>query len=339
VHDPNGNSLDARMDAAGEPIVRVVLAEPDAPGSLHYLLESEGFLVIGSASDDRELARVLQPGLHPDVVVLDADTGVTSALIARDQAPSAHVIVVWPDGVQPIPGTERIAPRAMYEQLGPSIRRAVHERPQPQATTPDPLSQEPPPYRDAPLTVAAGASPPRRTHRVWVTPVVLVGVLALAMGAAIALPGLHLRVPWAAGRTGVATPRAASSDVLTPTIAVDRPSRGPDATTSPRSCRPGDDRVGRRPHGRASAGLAAAHARACETRGGSHGKPDHPGKGRHPGKPDHPGKKPDGVGHTGSSHDQSGTSNGQPGGASHDPGPPQPHGPDSPRGSAEHGSR
>ena len=30
MHDPNRNRLDARLDAAGKPIVRVVLAEPDA---------------------------------------------------------------------------------------------------------------------------------------------------------------------------------------------------------------------------------------------------------------------------------------------------------------------
>ena len=52
-----GEELD--LGASQTPAVRIVLGEVDAPGSLHYLLESEGFLVVARASDEVELARVL----------------------------------------------------------------------------------------------------------------------------------------------------------------------------------------------------------------------------------------------------------------------------------------
>ena len=127
--EPIRKGEELHLGASQTPAVRIVLGEVDAPGSLHYLLESEGFLVVARASDEVELARVLEHGLDPDVVVLDTDISVESVLVAREKAPAAHVIVLWPDGVQNLPNTERIAPWLVYEQLGPAIRRAVHERP------------------------------------------------------------------------------------------------------------------------------------------------------------------------------------------------------------------
>ena len=74
-------------------MVRVLLAENDSPGPLHHLIESEGFQVVGCASDDVDLAHVLGQ-VHPDVIVLDADISATSVLIAREKAPSSELIVV-----------------------------------------------------------------------------------------------------------------------------------------------------------------------------------------------------------------------------------------------------
>ena len=133
-------------------MVRIVLGEVDAPGSLHYLLESEGFVVVARASDEVELARVLENGLDPDVVVLDTDISAESVLVARERAPAAHVIVVWPDGVQNLPHTERIAPWLVYEQLGPAIRRAV-QRPRAHVAS-NPVTEELPSMSDGPMVLA-----------------------------------------------------------------------------------------------------------------------------------------------------------------------------------------
>ena len=84
--DPIKKSEAARVAASHDSVVRVVLAEVDAPGPLHYLLESEGFLVVARASDEAELARVLDNGLDPDVVVLDTDISVESVLVARQRS-------------------------------------------------------------------------------------------------------------------------------------------------------------------------------------------------------------------------------------------------------------
>src|SRR3954468_23548346 len=122
MDDPITNGDEPRLVLTSAS-ARVVLAESDAPGSLHYLLEAEGFQVVGCASDEAELGRVLGQRIDPDVVVLDADIVATSILVARQLAPDAHVIAVWPDAVQPPPGGERIDPRMVYEELGPAIRR------------------------------------------------------------------------------------------------------------------------------------------------------------------------------------------------------------------------
>ncbi|TMK88087.1 MAG: hypothetical protein E6G43_09550, partial [Actinobacteria bacterium] len=90
VHnDPIRRGEPLRLEvAAPPPVVRVVLAESDPPGPLHYLIESEGFQVVGCASDEVDLARVLAR-IQPDVIVLDAEISATSALVAREKAPSS----------------------------------------------------------------------------------------------------------------------------------------------------------------------------------------------------------------------------------------------------------
>jgi len=100
-NDPIRRGEPLRLDVAQPPpVVRVVLAESDPPGPLHYLIESEGFRVVGCASDEVDLARVLAR-IQPDVIVLDAEISATSALVAREKAPSSELIVLWPDGVRP----------------------------------------------------------------------------------------------------------------------------------------------------------------------------------------------------------------------------------------------
>jgi hypothetical protein len=166
-----------------------VLAEIDPPGPLHYLIESEGFQVVGCASNDADLARVLAH-VQPDVIVLDADVSATSALVAREEAPSSELIVLWPDGVQLPSGAERVHPRLVYQDLGPAIRHAADDRRARHPTVVelevDDLDAQPP----RPASVAIASSTAQRTStRVLVGTAALIALIVVTMGASFALEG------------------------------------------------------------------------------------------------------------------------------------------------------
>src|SRR5262249_46249189 len=109
-----------------EPVVRVVLAEADGgPGPLHYLLEGEGFQVLGTASDEDALTRILSQSLDPGVIGLDAAGPATAGVVAQEFAPASDVIVVWPEGVTPPAFADRVAPDQVFQDLGPAVRRAA----------------------------------------------------------------------------------------------------------------------------------------------------------------------------------------------------------------------
>src|SRR6478672_2087223 len=193
--DPNTNPDEPRLVLTGGGSgARVVLAEADAPGSLHYLLEAEGFSVVGCAGDEEELGRVLGQDLRPDVIVLDADIVATSTLVARELAPDAHVIAVWPDAVQPPPGGERVDPRMVYEELGPAIRRHMDRR-----TVPVPViampAEEPvlagAAAAAAAVPVASGSVVARVASRVSVLSATLITAILLTMGVSFALGGFR----------------------------------------------------------------------------------------------------------------------------------------------------
>jgi hypothetical protein len=164
--------------------VRVVLAELGSPGSIHYLLEAEGFQVVGCASDEHDLERVLAQDLHPDAIVLDADIVATSVLVARRHEPDAHVVVIWPDGVQPPRGADRVSPGLVYEELGPTIRRhAGTER------VPEPIIVLPDDVRSVPLAAPDEPGPGlgRTASRVSLTTVTLLAAIVFTMGVSFAL--------------------------------------------------------------------------------------------------------------------------------------------------------
>ena len=237
-------------------------------------------------------------------------------------------------------GTDRAG--AVYEQLGPAIRRAVHERPQPLAIS-APVTEQLPPVSDAPVTRVADAPPARAASRISIATVALVAVLMLTMGAAFALESLHVRLPWVAPRTGdAAAPRTTGPNVLRPTPVADRPSHGP-APTEEGSCPRTRNGIRGDPNTHASTRAAASHARTCPTGGDPGNEPQHPGKADRankndqpgsrsidPGKDDHPNGRPDGVGSGGSSHGSGGKPKDEPGNTQ--PGPSKPpsdtgHGP------------
>ncbi len=184
----NENDVERRLAASPDAGARVVLAEVDAPGSLNYLLEAEGFHVVGCASDERELSRVLGQGLDPDVIVLDADIAATSALVARELAPEAHVIAIWPDGVLPPAGGEQVSPRLVYEDLGPMIRRHLDKRVVP---VPDVVVPSVELAAIATGTGGSGAALGRAASRLSVTSVTLLTAILLTMGVSFALGGFR----------------------------------------------------------------------------------------------------------------------------------------------------
>ncbi|HEX9256978.1 MAG TPA: hypothetical protein VF907_01875 [Actinomycetota bacterium] len=211
-------------------MVRVVLAEIGSPGPLHYLIEAEGFQVVGCASNDAELARVLAH-VEPDVVVLDADISATSALVAREEAPSSELIVLWPEGVQLPAGAERVHPRLVYQDLGPAIRRAADDRRDRHPTVVE-RDDDPSAPTAPPRSVDLPSSATQRTStRVLVGTAALIALIVLTMGASFALEG----------RTGPPQPTGTRSIKISPSATAD-PGRGPGATATSTPSRTGDAR-------------------------------------------------------------------------------------------------
>jgi len=114
--------------------VQVVLGEAErTDGLLRFVLEAEGFDLVGLASNDEELTRVLR-GARPAVVVLDGGISAIAALEARKSSGGAALVVVWPDGVSSVIAEERVEPNMAIEDLGNAVRRAadrIQQREQP----------------------------------------------------------------------------------------------------------------------------------------------------------------------------------------------------------------
>jgi hypothetical protein len=319
VEDPITRGGGPRSDVSGVGSVRVVLAETDAPSSLHYLMEAEGFRVVGCASDDVELRRVLEQDVNPDVVVLDADVSATAVQVARELSPDAHVIVVWPDGVQlPATVTERVPPRLVYEQLGPAIRRAASER-RPLSRAVAPVAPVAAAGAGATLHAVAEDADPRlgrAASRFSVTSIVLIAAIVLTMSASFALegwnPSNHI------GPSGGIGSRPSSGPldhIGTTGATMAGPSRRPNRGALPASssCARGIRSDARRPTGQAASTARHTDHPACaQAGGGIANRPTHPGGGAH-GDPAPP--QPPGGANSGN-----GGSNGPASGGNGDPG-------------------
>jgi hypothetical protein len=284
LNDPSRRSEPLRLDVVEPPsVVRVVLAEIGSPGPLHYLIEGEGFQVVGCASNDAELARVLTH-VEPDVVVLDADISATSVLVAREEAPSSELIVLWPEGVQLPAGAERVHPRLVYQDLGPAIRRAANDRQNRHPVVIERDDEDLSAPAAPPRSVALPSSAAQRTStRVLVGTAALIALIVMTMGASFALEG----------RTGAPQPSDTRTTEISPS-ATARPGRGPGATaTSPPSrtgdarpsvatrCVPGAKTDHRAPNEHAAAAASHAHQACASTdRGSAHSAPHHHANGR-----------------------------------------------------------
>ena len=104
--------------------VKIVVAEGPSgrKGLLRFVLESEGYSVVGEVSSAADLGRAL--GAHqPDVVVLDDGIGATAVGMTHELAPAAKVILVWPEAVVPIGGDAAVEPSSVLRRLGPTVER------------------------------------------------------------------------------------------------------------------------------------------------------------------------------------------------------------------------
>src|SRR5919198_205925 len=147
--------------AAMDRTLQVVLgeAEPD-DGFLRFVLEGEGFDIVGMASTDDELERVLR-GARPDVIVLDAGISATAALEAKEQANGAALVVIWPGDVVAAIADEHVEPHLVVDDLGPAVRSASRRaRPREERVViPDTIDEVIDRWREAERGLAAAAPP------------------------------------------------------------------------------------------------------------------------------------------------------------------------------------
>jgi hypothetical protein len=197
--------------AATGPVVRVVLAEAaGAPGPLHYLLEGEGFQILGSASDDDALTRILSQRIEPEVIVVDAAVPATTVMVAQELAPGSEVIVIWPEGIAPPPFTDQVPPERVFEDLGPAVRRAAERnrlRHPADEDTSDPadVAVVDHPEPDDPAMVAG-----RTAARVLVGTVAVIASIIVTMGVSFALQGWRATHQATAVKTPAVTTRTGS---------------------------------------------------------------------------------------------------------------------------------
>ena len=106
--------------------IRIVVGEGRTAqhGLLRFVLEGEGFVVVGEADGTADLPATLQTH-QPDVVVLDDGIGVTAVSMVHEIAPQAKVVLVWPSAVVPIGGDARVEPAKILRDLGPAVEHVI----------------------------------------------------------------------------------------------------------------------------------------------------------------------------------------------------------------------
>lgn len=103
--------------------IRIVVGEGRTAqqGLLRFVLEGEGFDIVGEATSAAELAVAIAEG-QPDVVVLDDGIGVMAVSMVREVLPQTKIVLVWPSAVVPIGGDARVEPAKILNDLGPAVR-------------------------------------------------------------------------------------------------------------------------------------------------------------------------------------------------------------------------
>jgi len=109
--------------------VRIVVAEGPSSrkGLLRFVLDGEGYDVVGEATTSAQLARTVT--IHrPDVVVMDDGIGSMAVGMIREIVPSARVVLIWPGAVVPIGGDARVEPSEVLRELGRTIERLTGQK-------------------------------------------------------------------------------------------------------------------------------------------------------------------------------------------------------------------
>jgi len=108
------------------PRIRIVVGEGRTAqrGLLRFVLEGEGFDVVGEAKGFADLSGVIEEH-RPDVVVLDDGIGVMAVSMVREVAPDTKVVLVWPSAVVPIGGDARVEPAKILKDLGPAVEHVA----------------------------------------------------------------------------------------------------------------------------------------------------------------------------------------------------------------------
>jgi hypothetical protein len=106
--------------------IRIVVGEGRTAqrGLLRFVLEGEGFDVVGEASASADLSGVIEEK-RPDVVVLDDGIGVIAISLVREVSPDTKVVLVWPSAVVPIGGDARVEPAKILKDLGPAVEHVA----------------------------------------------------------------------------------------------------------------------------------------------------------------------------------------------------------------------
>jgi hypothetical protein len=295
---------------AAEPL-QVVLGEADSSASLlRFVLEGEGFHIVGMAGCDDDLLRVLA-GARPSAVVLDAGISAPAALEVRERYPDVPLVLVWPRGVVAVLTADRVDPAKVITELGAAVRRAAAraaarralDAPRPA----DPVAR--PPLVDVRRAPAAPRRQPTARARPVSRPtafIAAVAVLYVFVGASVAfgLPyALHHVLQRPVPAHGLASPlptvgAAASGVAAGPQETGDRPDvsasrrpqrtdgRGRERPPTP-SHRPDRQRDSKqRPSHRSDRPATPAHP----------SRSDHPTHTRHPGEPAVSQRPPRGTG-------------------------------------------
>jgi hypothetical protein len=310
--------------------VQVVLGEAErTDGLLRFVLEAEGFDIVGLASDDHELVRVLR-GARPTVVVLDGGISATAALEAREGSHGAALVVVWPDGVSSAIAEERVDPYEAIADLGDAVRRAGHraeldgqaerreaERREALIRIPEARDVAPTIVRGVPRVRRERPTPARSGGRraqllvaaaTWMLVLTALTTIAIAVPNALGLfPGRGRAHPSMIGSVNrrPADPR--------PEEKMTTPERTPDTVGT--SC---DARVARQDRADRSDGHArsdATRARGCPRDHGQHPGKSTSGK-KAGGRPDDPGSKANENGSSKKEKPRSGDDGSQDGGGS-----------------------
>lgn len=279
--------------------VQVVLGEAErTDGLLRFILEAEGFDIVGLASDDQELARVLR-GARPAAVVLDGGISVAAALEARERSRGAALVVVWPDGVSAVIAEERVDPYEAIADLGDAVRRAVHQaelgEAQPREAPiriPDAVDVAPTITRGDLSPARTGRSTPARSRgrraQVLVAAATWMLILTALTTIAIAVPNALGLFPGRGGaRPGVigSVNRRPSDPLPEEKVTASEPTGD---TRGSATCDTPAARHGRADRSNGRAYSDAVRAKGCRS---AHGQSTGGNKGKGGGRPDDPGSK------------------------------------------------